>query len=237
MNKSVSFCLFLFIWKQNLITLFVTHVAYSWSSFSTKCRDAVSGQAFPGVTLCDAENSHPLKPSGLGCLHMNEPGFFSVMQMARQPSFLANEGKRFHCAQRRRLPQGNVAPGFAPATGTGRDMHGHCPTPVTFWPAPATTTLGAFPAKHQEITCCFHTVWSNWFPQVQMANQSRHLGTRTREEGTVSLKRLLFGNLCFQDCNNSHFFYDGCWGVHLPPLLIKVTKTLPFHYCTFIFLR
>lgn len=48
-NKPISFCLFIFYSKTNLITLCLTHITYFWSSFSMKCRDAVLGQASPGV--------------------------------------------------------------------------------------------------------------------------------------------------------------------------------------------
>lgn len=49
MNKPVSFCLFIFYLRTNLITLCLTHITYFWSSFSMKCRDVVLGQASPSV--------------------------------------------------------------------------------------------------------------------------------------------------------------------------------------------
>jgi len=74
----------------------------------------------------------PLNAPGLGCLHRNELGLFSAVPRGRPPSFLANGGSDKHgltAPGDARLPQGNVAPGFAPAMEARRDTHGDCPTP------------------------------------------------------------------------------------------------------------
>lgn len=191
----------------------MTHVAYSWSSFSTKCRDAVLGQAFPGVTLCDAENSHPLKPSGLGCLHMNEPGLFSVMQMARQPSFLANEGKRFHCAQEtqgfpremwhRVLHQQWGQAETCTATVPPQLLSDR-PQPRPHWVRFQRSTKKS-PAASTRFgptgfcKCRWQTRAGTWAPgrekRALSASSACYLGTFASKKW---------------DHNNSHFFYDGC---------------------------
>lgn len=190
----------------------MTHVAYSWSSFSTKCRDAILGQAFPGVTLCDGENSHPLKPFGLGCLHMNESGLFSVMQVARQPSFLANEGKRFHCAQRRTASPGKCGTGFCTSNGNRQRHARPLSHPSYFLTSPSHDHIGCVSSEAPRN----HLLLPRGLVQLVSASADGKpepaLGHQDERRGHCQPQACYLGTFASKkwDCNDSHFFYDGC---------------------------